>query len=399
MQPIKFEIEKKKGQMRAGKIITPNGEINTPAFTVVGTKATVKTLTIEQVESLGAEAVLANTYHLYLEPGVERIKKMGGLRGMLNYKGPTFTDSGGFQVFSLGENFDNNIGKVNKNNLDNKTVDENKTKKENKKTLVKIDEEGVEFKSFIDGSTHYFSPEKSMEIQHAIGADIFFAFDECTSPLADHKYQTQALERTTRWAQRCFDFHKSTPNFQTQGLFGVVQGGRFEDLRRRSAREIGAIDFAGFGIGGSFDKDDIGTAVSWVCEELPEGKPRHLLGIGEPIDILLAVEKGIDTFDCVLPTRLARHGNLLTGTGRINIFNSSFRDDLNKIEEGCKCYTCRSYSRAYLAHLFRSGEILGQTLASIHNLYFLVNFTKDIRKAIIEDRFDEFKKSFLEKYV
>ncbi len=391
---MKFYIEKEltNGRARVGKIETPHGDIQTPAFIVVGTKGTVKALTVEQVKELGAQAVLANTYHLYLQPGEEILKKTGKLQKFMNWDGPTFTDSGGFQVFSLGVGKDSKVSKVAESGEIANEVIEPAAK------LVKIDEEGITFKSILDGSSHRFTPERSIEIQHKIGADIIFAFDECTSPFASKEYQIEAMKRTHRWAQRSLDYHRSKEESKVQALFGIVQGGRHKDLREESARIIGAMDFDGFGIGGSFDKEDIYNSVGWVNDILPKGKPRHLLGIGEPIDLFGGIENGIDTFDCVTPTRIARNGALYTRDGRINIMNSSFIDDLGMIDAECDCYTCTNYTRAYISHLFRSKEMLAATLASIHNLYFIVNLVKEIRQSMVEGKFEGFKKSFLERY-
>lgn len=390
---MKFNIEKElsNGRGRVGKIETEHGVIETPAFIVVGTKGTVKSLTPEQVVNLGAQAVLANTYHLYLQPGEEIMKKSGKLQGFMNWKGPTFTDSGGFQAFSLGVALDSKVSKI----ADRGEVVE---EKENHAKLVDIDEEGITFKSILDGSSHRFTPERSIEIQHNIGADIIFAFDECTSPHASKEYQKQAMARTHRWAERCLEYHKSKEESKHQALFGIVQGGRHRDLREESAKIIGGMDFDGFGIGGSFDKEDIYNSVGWVNDILPKGKPRHLLGIGEPIDLFGGIENGIDTFDCVTPTRIARNGALYTRDGRINMLNSKYISDFGKIDAECGCYTCSNYTNAYLSHLFRAKEMLAATLASIHNLYFIVNLVKDIRKSMLEGKFDEFKKSFLERY-
>lgn len=397
-----FKIEKKlKGQLgRAGVISTPHGEIETPAFVAVGTKATVKALSPEQVKSAGSQAVLGNTYHLYLEPGEEIVKTAGGLGKFMNWGGPTFTDSGGFQVFSLGAAFGKTVSKVQKNEAGVWQESGDIPKDERTPTLVDISEEGVAFKSYLDGSKHFFTPERSMEIQWNLGADIIFAFDECTSPDADHAYQKQAMDRTHRWAERSLAHHKKLRegSDRAQALFGIVQGARHEDLRKESATKIGAMDFDGFGIGGSFNKDDMGTAVRWVNEILPEDKPRHLLGIGEPEDLLLGVENGIDTFDCVVPTRLGRNGTLYTGRGRLIIQNSEFRKDFGPIEEGCGCYTCAHYSRAYLAHLFRAKEMFAGTLASLHNLYFLTKLVSDARVAILNGTFEEYKERFVAGY-
>jgi queuine tRNA-ribosyltransferase len=406
MSAIKFEKQKDlKGRLgRAGIIHTPSGTIETPAFVVVGTKATVKALSPEQVKDLGAQVVLANTYHLYLQPGDELVKEAGGFRKFMNWQGPTMTDSGGFQVFSLGAAYGENItkitsGKTEERNEEKELIDEGTENLSVGAKPAQIDEEGVTFRSNIDGSTHRFTPERSIEIQHNLGADMFFAFDECTSPLASYEYQKRAMERTHRWAERCLKYHESNKSAkERQGLFGVVQGGRFEDLRKESAKEIGSMDFDGFGIGGSFNKEDMYKALSWVNSILPEEKPRHLLGIGEPEDLFGAVENGADIFDCVAPTRMGRNGTLYTSKGRINILNSKFIRDFSKPDEECECYTCKNYTSAYLSHLFRAKEMFGSTLASIHNLYFIVNLVKRMRQSILNDNFFEFKEEFLAKY-
>ena len=412
MQSISFKIEKKMvGLGRAGVLTTPHGTIQTPAFVTVGTKATVKALTPEMVRDLGAQVVLANTYHLYLEPGDEIVRDAGGLGKFMNWSLPTMTDSGGFQVFSLGAAFGNKVGKLAKVGevITGEEIDmEDKAGK-----LAKIDEDGVTFKSYKDGSEHRFTPERSMEIQHNLGADIIFAFDECTSPAAPYEYQREAMERTHRWARRSLDAHKI---FQEKGrpplpvdsgrgglpwkqaLFGIVQGGRHRDLREESARTLGAMDFDGYGIGGSFDKDDMNTAVGWVNAILPEDKPRHLLGIGEPVDLFGAVENGCDLFDCVAPTRIGRNGAVHTHDGRANLLNARFVRDFTPIDTECDCYTCKNYTRAYLAHLFRSDEMLAATIASIHNLRFLVRLVNQMREAILDDSFNTLKTNFLARY-
>ncbi|MCK5286062.1 MAG: tRNA guanosine(34) transglycosylase Tgt [Candidatus Pacebacteria bacterium] len=398
---MEFKIEKKlKNELaRVGVLKTPSGNINTPAFVNVGTKATVKALTPEQIKEIGSQVVLANTYHLYLQPGDELIKKAGGFAKFMNWKGPTMTDSGGFQVFSLGDAWGTSVTKIAQKTEENETLS-SPTAKSGK--LVKIDEDGVDFRSVLDGSKHRFTPEKSIEIQHNIGADIIFAFDECTSPQANFGYQKEAMDRTHRWAERSLNQHKKLGISETtqkqQALFGIVQGGRFEDLRKESAKVISQMDFDGFGIGGSFDKEDMNTAVAWVNTILPEEKPRHLLGIGEPEDLFGGIQNGVDLFDCVAPTRIARNGTLYTKSGKINILNAKYKIDLSKIDESCDCYVCQNYTKAYLSHLFRSKEMLAGTLASIHNLYFIVNLVEKIRQSILDDNFFEFKEEFLKGY-
>ncbi len=408
---LKFTIDAKvpNGRGRAGTIQTPHGIIETPAFIPVGTKATLKALTPEQVrDAVGAQAILANTYHLYLQPGTEVLEKAGGLGKFMNWQGPTFTDSGGFQAFSLGGAKNDRKSKIAKgtvegalNDLDENEIrnggsfengDENEKSLAEKIPMATVDDDGVTFRSIIDGSSHKFTPERSIEIQHSIGADIIFAFDECLLPLDPYEKQKKAVHRTFEWAKRCLVRHKELNAKKSAiSLLGIVQGGRHEDLRKESARTIGAMDFDGFGIGGSFDKEDIGIAVGWVCDELPENKPRHLLGIGEPADLILGIENGIDTFDCVAPTRLGRNGSAYTHAGRINLLNAKYILDFTPIDPKCGCYACTKYTRAYIAHLFRAKEMLAATLTSIHNLYFLVNLVKEARKAIVEGKWEEFK--------
>ena len=394
-----FKIEKKlKNSLgRAGVIETAHGQIHTPALVAVGTKGTVKSLNPEQVRETGTEVVLGNTYHLYLQPGDKIVKDAGGLGKFMNWSGPTMTDSGGFQVFSLGAAYGKDISKVTKITDPSLLIPE-RFDDSDAPRLAKIGADGVSFKSHLDGSIHYITPERSIEIQHALGADIIFAFDECTSPTEDLKYQEEALERTHRWAKRSLEEHKKLNTENKVALFGIVQGGREESLRKKSAEFIKKLDFDGFGIGGSFAKEDMSSAVRWVNEILPEEKPRHLLGIGEPEDIFMGVENGVDLFDCVAPTRNARTGTLYTKTGKINIMNQEYREQFISIENECGCYTCKNYTRAYISHLFRGKEMLAGTLASVHNLYFIINLVKDIRQAILEDRFYEFKKNFLKSF-
>ena len=384
----------KGSRARAGTIKTSHGIIETPAFIPVGTKATVKSLTPEQIrDAVGAQAVLANTYHLYLQPGTDILEKAGGLGKFMNWPGPTFTDSGGFQAFSLGGNGLNRKSKIQKAGpAADRSSDEPAAM-----DMAKVTDEGVAFKSIIDGSSHMFTPERSIQIQHSIGADIIFAFDECLLPGETYERQKQAVERTSVWARRCLDEHARllpltskllplTSKLPAPALFGIVQGGRHEDLRKLSTKQIGSMGFDGFGIGGSFDKNDIGTAVGWVADGLPEDRPRHLLGIGEPEDIILGIRNGMDTFDCVAPTRIARTGTAYSSEGRLNITNARFTDDFGPLDPACACGTCRNYSRAYLAHLFRAKEMLAATLVSIHNLYFVVNIAKKAREDILEGR-------------
>lgn len=426
-----FSIEKKlNGKLgRAGLLVTPHGTIETPAFVAVGTKATVKAVTPAQIKETGAQVVLANTYHLYLKPGERIIRQAGGLGKFMGWSGPTMTDSGGFQVFSLGAVFGQKVGKVKKDSDTLRASDsrcENQMLVSNTNSLAKIDEDGVTFKSYKDGSSHRFTPERSIEIQHTIGADIIFAFDECTSPDAPKEYQREAMNRTHRWAARSLERHaeledrkcsdilenNSTPDTEGQMLFGIVQGGRFEDLRKESAKVIGEMrldglaprsrsdftGFDGFGIGGSFAKEDMGNAVQWVNEILPEEKPRHLLGIGDPLDLFDAVENGCDLFDCVAPTRQARTGSLYTKRGRFNIENAKYKSDLTPIEEGCKCYTCKNFTKAYVTHLFRSGEILANTLATIHNVHFIAQLVSSMRQGILDGTFFKLKEGFMRTY-
>jgi len=423
MNIFNFKIEKKIPDFlgRAGVLKTPHGDILTPSFVVVGTKGTVKALTPEEIKKAETQVVLANTYHLYLQPNDELVKEAGGLHKFMNWSGPLMTDSGGFQVFSLGVAYGKEISKVISITDPSLLIPERSSVDDGIPRLATIGNDGVSFRSHIDGSLHYITPEKSIEIQHNLGADIIFAFDECTSPTENDKYQDEALSRTHAWAKRSLEEHKkreviktsqknlfkrssdefSIPgmeNFSPQALFGIVQGGRSKVLRKKSAEIIGGMEFDGFGIGGSFAKEDMSNAVRWVNEILPEEKPRHLLGIGEPIDLFMGVENGVDLFDCVGPTRIARNGTLFTKNGKINILNAKFTKDFNSVDEGCLCDTCSSYTRAYLSHLFRAKEMLGATLASIHNIYFINKLVKDMRRAILEDKFFEFKKEFLENY-
>lgn len=320
---------------------------------------------------------------------------------MMGWEGPTFTDSGGFQVFSLGQAIGHGVSKIATSDEISKRETSEQEKEKTHERLAKIDDDGVTFKSVHDGSEHRFTPERSMQIQHNLGADMFFAFDECTSPLAPVEYQKKAIARTHAWAKRSLDEHKrlgvSSATGKQQALFGVVQGGSYEELRKESARVLGAMDFDGYGIGGSFTKEDMGTAVHWVNEILPEGKPRHLLGIGEPLDILLGIENGVDTFDCVAPTRIARNGAIYTRDGRINLNNAQFKEDMSPLSDDPSWYTHR-YTKSYVAHLFRSDEMLAATLASVHNLRFLTALCEEAREHILKGTFLEFKENFIKRY-
>ena len=393
--PLSFEILKKDSSSlaRVGVLGTPHGDIHTPAFAVVGTAATVKSLTGEDISHINPEVLLANTYHLYLRPKDTLIKKAGGLHRFASWNKPTMTDSGGFQVFSLGKAFGKNISKFTQKGGEKET-----NHKSGKTPFAFVSEDGVAFKSHIDGSEHFFTPEKSIQIQHNIGADIIIAFDEPTSPNDPLEYQKEALARTHRWAKRCVEYHKSQPNAETQGLYGVVQGGKFLDLRKESAEYLASLPFDGYAIGGSYNKNDVGSVVKLVNEILPENKPRHLLGIGEPLDIFEGVEAGCDTFDCVMPTRNARNGSVITHKGKINISNTKYREDFTSLEEGCACYTCRTYTKAYVSHLFHADELLYNTLVSIHNVFFLVNFVREIRESLLSGTYQEFKDNFIATY-
>ena len=390
---FEFDIKTKDGKLaRTGTIKTPHGEINTPAFIAVGTKATVKAITPEQLNSTGIQSALANTYHLFLQPSEDVVAGAGGLHKFMNYDKPLFTDSGGFQVFSLGVAYKTGITKLS----DGSDTKPTKTAQR----LAKITDKGVTFKSHLDGSSKFLDPEISMQIQHKLAADIIFAFDECTAPNASYEYQKEALERTHKWAERSLTAHQKLNANQDnyQALFGIVQGARYEDLRKLSAKTIGQMDFDGFGIGGAFNKNDLAEAVSWVTNELPETKPRHLLGIGTPEDILAAVAAGCDTFDCVTPTRNARNGSLYRYDGRTNITRAEYITDQKPIEEACDCYTCKNYSRSYLRHLAKSGEFLGYSLMTIHNLRFFARLMADIRQAINNHHLTEFSQDWLKRY-
>ncbi len=402
MRPISFSIEKESpGSLaRAGVIRTPHGDIRTPAFTSVATKATVKGVQASQLKELGVQTIIANTYHLYLS-GLEQAEKAGGVGAFMGWDGPTMTDSGGFQVFSLGEGFGKKLSKFlpeEASREDAVAVYDEEVASQHGKLAI-VDEEGVSFTSHINGSLHRFTPERSIELQHRLGADIIFAFDECTAPNAPHTYQKEAMDRTHRWARRSLMAHRQNVRADaTQGIYGIVQGGRFPELRMESAKELAAMDFDGYGIGGSFSKHDILGILEQVNRELPREKPRHLLGIGEPEDIFIGVAAGIDTFDCVLPTRNGRTGGIYTQEGKIQLPNAEFKDDGRPLDSGCECPVCARHSRSYVAHLFRTGEMLGPILASMHNIYFLANLVEKVRQSILNGNFEMFRDDFLARY-
>ena len=386
---------------RTGVIETPHGSIRTPAFIAVGTKATVKTVTPEQVAEVGAQAVLANAYHLYLQPGSDLIDEAGGLGAFMHWDGPTFTDSGGFQVMSLGVGFKKIIQMEAGQGPDDEAMAADRER------LAVVDDDGVTFKSHLDGTKHRFTPEVSMRVQHQIGADIMFAFDELTTLMNTRGYQEKSLERTRLWAERCLAEHRRLTEERShrpyQALFGVLQGAQYEDLRRKAARDLGSMEidgqmFDGFGIGGALEKHNLGTIVDWVCSELPEDKPRHLLGISEPEDFFAAIEAGADTFDCVQPSRVARNAAIYHPDGRFNINTAPNRRNFEPIDPGCSCYTCRNYSRAYLHHLFKAKEMLGFTLATIHNEHFTIDLVDRIRASIENGDFAEFRDEFLGRF-
>lgn len=369
MDAVTYELIKEDPRTRArrGRLHTPHGTIETPVFMPVGTAGTVKAMLPEEVKSLGAEIILSNTYHLYLRPGHDIVREAGGLHKFMNWDRPILTDSGGFQVFSLG-------------------------------AMRKISEEGVKFRSHIDGSSHMLTPEKSIEVQNALGSDIMMAFDECAPYPADYSYVKNSLERTTRWLRRCKEAHKDT---ERQSLFGIMQGGMYKDLRYQSAMEIVELDLPGYAIGGlsvGEPRELMYEVLDYATDYLPKDKPRYVMGVGTPDHLFEGVERGVDMFDCVLPTRLARNGSAMTSHGKVNIKNAKFERDFTPLDHECDCYVCRNYSRAYLRHLFKANEILSSMLLSYHNLHFLVHTMKNIREAIEQDRFTEYKREFYMKY-
>lgn len=387
---------------RTGVLSTPHGEIKTPAFIPVGTKATVKAVLPETMKELGAQALLANAYHLYLQPGSDVVDEAGGLGAFMNWLGPTFTDSGGFQVMSLGVGFKKVLS------MESVGVQNDDVIAKGKERLAKVDDDGVTFKSHLDGSKHRFTPEISMQIQHRLGADIIFAFDELTTLLNTREYQEKSLQRTHEWAIRCVAEHERQTAERThrpyQALFGVIQGAQYEDLRRQACRGLesivgpGGTGFDGYGIGGALEKQNLGTIVGWCSDELPDHKPRHLLGISEPDDLFTAVANGADTFDCVNPSRVARNAAIYTPDGRFNINVSRFRRDFTPIDDDCDCYTCAHYTRAYIHHLFKAKEMLASTLCTIHNERFTVRLVDQIRDSIDGGYFDELQRETLARF-
>ena len=391
---------------RTGVIHTPHGDIQTPAFIPVATKATVKTLTPEQIKSTGAQAILSNAYHLYLQPGHDIVDEAGGVAAFENWDGPTYTDSGGFQVMSLGVGFKKVLA------MDVAKLTEGDIRAAKKERLAHVDEDGVDFRSFIDGSKHRFTPEFSMQIQHGLGADIMFAFDELTTLVDTRQYQEASVDRTHRWAKRCLEEHDRLTNERThrpkQSLWGVVQGAQYEDLRRQATRGLvqlsgqaeaeGKRGFGGFGLGGALEKENLGTIVGWCCDELPENKPRHLLGISEPDDMFTAIEAGADTFDCVAPTRLGRRGGVYTLDGRMNLMGAKFKRDFTGIDEEFGGYVSENYSRAYIHHLLKAKEFLAGTLCTIHNLQFMITLVDNIRKSIDGGYYEAYRDEFMGRY-
>ena len=371
---IDFKITKKskKSNARLGVLKTPHGIVETPTMIIVGTNAVVKTLTSDEIKETGTQMIISNTYHLHLRPGEEIIKKNGGINKFMNYDSPIMTDSGGFQVFSLGFGRDHEVGKMSKN----KDI---QIKEGQQPQKIKITEDGVFFRSHIDGKKLFIGPKESMKIQEKIGADIIFAFDEPTSPLADKKYTLKSLEKTHRWAKICLDSKKSD-----QALFGITQGGKFKDLRIESAKYISSLPFDGFGIGGEFgeDKKTMVEMLGWTIKNLPEEKPRHLLGIGHPEDIEPIIKAGVDTFDCIAPTHYARHGTAFTSRGKLNVAKREILKDLRPLDKKCKCPVCQQYTRSYISHLILAKEITGLKLLTLHNIFYFQKLVTDIRNKI-----------------
>jgi queuine tRNA-ribosyltransferase len=367
--PIRFELIKtcKQTGARLGILHTPHGSFETPMFMPVGTLATVKTLSPEELKEMGAGIILSNTYHLWLRPGHEIVKEAGGLHSFMNWDRGILTDSGGFQVFSLSE-------------------------------FRRIEEEGVYFRNHLNGDKLFLSPEKAIEIQNALGSDIMMAFDECPPYPATYEYMKQSVERTSRWAERCLKAHKR-PN--EQGLFGIVQGGEFEDLRRQSAQDLVSLDFPGYAVGGlsvGEPKEVMNRVLEFTTPLLPANKPRYLMGVGSPDSLIDGAIRGIDMFDCVLPTRIGRNGTVMTSQGRVVIKNAQYARDFSSLDPNCDCYTCRNYTRAYIRHLIKCDETFGIRLTSYHNVYFLIKLMEQVRQAIREDRLGDFREEFFEQY-
>lgn len=369
MTALKYELMKtcKQSGARLGKITTPHGEIETPVFMPVGTLATVKTMSPEELKEIGAQIILSNTYHLWLRPGHDIIEEAGGLHEFMNWDRPILTDSGGFQVFSLSD-------------------------------LRKIEEEGVHFRNHLSGEKLFLSPEGATHIQNALGSDIMMAFDECPPYPAEYDYMKSSVERTSRWAERCLKAHKR-PN--DQALFGIVQGGEYEDLRKQSAEDLVSLDFPGYAIGGlsvGEPKEVMNKVLEFTTPLLPTNKPRYLMGVGSPDSLIDGVIRGIDMFDCVLPTRIARNGTCMTSNGRLVVRNAKYARDFSPIDENCDCHVCKTYTRAYIRHLIRCDETFGIRLTTYHNLYFLIKLMEQVKQAIREDRLLDFKEEFFEQY-
>ena len=397
-----FEVAVRSGgRARTGTIHTPHGDIRTPAFIPVGTKASVKAVLPEAMADLGAQALLANAYHLYMQPGSDLVDEAGGLGRFMNWPGPTFTDSGGFQVMSLGAGFKKVLAMDTKGLVGDDVIAEGKTRR------AHVDEDGVTFFSHLNGSRLRFTPEVSMTIQHQLGADIMFAFDELTTLMNTRDYQEASVARTHRWAVRCLRAHATLTEERVgkpyQALFGVIQGAQYEDLRRRAAADLAALEvdgsrFDGFGLGGALEKENLGRIIGWMVDELPEDRPRHLLGISEPEDLFEAVAFGADTFDCVNPSRVARNAAIYTADGRYNVNTARNRRAFEPLEADCDCYTCTHYTRAYLHHLFKAKEMLASTLATIHNERFTVRLVDEIRASLETGEFDLFRDEFMGRY-
>ncbi|WP_430785045.1 tRNA guanosine(34) transglycosylase Tgt [Virgibacillus flavescens] len=369
MTPITYELIKtcKQTGARLGKVHTPHGSFDTPMFMPVGTLATVKTMSPEELKEMEAKIILSNTYHLWLRPGEDIIKEAGGLHKFMNWDRPILTDSGGFQVFSLSK-------------------------------IRDIKEEGVHFRSHISGEKLFLSPEKAMRIQNDLGSDIMMAFDECPPFPASHEYMKSSVERTSRWAERCLEAHENSSN---QGLFGIIQGGEYEDLRKQSAQDLASLDFPGYAIGGlsvGEPKDIMNRMLEFTTPLMPSNKPRYLMGVGSPDSLIDGAIRGIDMFDCVLPTRIARNGTCMTSNGRLVVRNAKFARDFNPIDENCDCHVCKNYTRAYIRHLIKSNETFGFRLTTYHNLHFLLKLMEQVRTAISEDRLGDFKEAFFEQY-